>query len=71
MTTKPVVMPLSKALHVLATVHTRDDDEAGFIVLAGASPLAYLTPYSQGDYMRAWESVRAHIHFQIEPKGAK
>lgn len=68
MTTK-VVMPLSKALHVLAAFHTRDDDMTGFVVeMHPHHPSLHLTPFSQNDYIRAWESVRAHIHFQIEPK---
>jgi len=59
--TAKVVMPLSRALHILATVHTRDDDVTGFVVEMGAAPRPYLSPVSQHDYIRAWEAVRAHI----------
>ncbi len=63
-----VVMPLTKALTILATVHTRDDEQTGFHVIVGAHPDPHASPYSQGDYIRAWEAVRAHVHLQIEPK---
>ena len=65
---KIVAMPLSKALHILATIHTRDDDQTGFVVEWGARPDPYLMHVSQHDYIEAWRSVRAHIHLQTEPK---
>ena len=61
-----VTMPLSKALYILADVHTRDDDVTGFVILAGATP--HYSQWSTGDYMRAWEALRAHIHLQTEPQ---
>lgn len=67
-TSAKVAMPLSKALHILAATHTRDDDEIGFIVLGGAGPHHPGATCSMHDYMRAWESVRAHLHMQTEPK---
>ncbi len=62
-----VVMPLSKALHILASVHTRDDDQMGFSIEMSV-PRWSTSSVSPRDYIRAWESVRAHIHFQIDPK---
>ena len=66
--TPKIAMPLSKALHILATIHTRDDDVTGFVVEMGASPHWSMSPVSQHDYIRAWEAVRAHIHLQTEPQ---
>jgi hypothetical protein len=63
-----VAMPLSKALYILATTHTRDDDVTGFVIDAYASPYSVVSRWPPGEYMRAWESVRAHIHLQTEPK---
>lgn len=63
-----VAMPLSKALHILATIHTGDDDQVGFVVHVGASPRWSLSTVSQHEYIDAWRSVRAHIHLQTEPK---
>ena len=62
-----VAMPLSKALRILATVHTGDDDQVGFVVHARASPHWSMSAVSQHDYIEAWRSVRAHIHLQTEP----
>lgn len=62
-----VAMPLSKALHILATVHTGDDDMVGFVVHVGAQP-GFASPVSQHEYIEAWRSVRAHLHMQTEPK---
>lgn len=64
---KPV-MPLSKAVYVLADIHTRDDNVTGFVVLGGATPSMTGYKWTDSDYLRAWESLRAHSHMQIEPK---
>jgi hypothetical protein len=62
-------MPIAKALHILAAFHTRDDDVTGFVVeMHPQHPEVNMTPYSQTDYIRAWEAVRAYVHLQIEPK---
>lgn len=61
-------MPLGKALHILASVHTKDDEDCGFVIMHRASPNDYYSQYSPADYFRAWASVRAHIHMQHEPK---
>ena len=66
--TVTVAMPLSKALHILATVHTRDDDEIGFSIMIGGCSHSPWSPVSPREYIEAWRSVRAHIHFQTEPK---
>lgn len=59
-------MSLDRALHILATVHTRDNDAAGFVVMMGASPEG-VGWIPQGDYIKAWEVVRQHLHLQTEP----
>jgi hypothetical protein len=60
-------MTLEKALHILARTHTRDDDLTGFVVEWAPSPSVFWE-HSQADYFEAWKTVRAHIHFQTEPK---
>ena len=62
-------MPIEKALRVLAAFHTRDDDVTGFVVeMHPMHPAVNMTPFSQQDYIRAWEAVRAYVHMQTEPK---
>ena len=51
------LMPLAQALHILADVHTRDDDRTGFVVMHGASP-EYGSRYSWSQHLMAWASVR-------------
>jgi hypothetical protein len=60
-------MTLEKALYILASTHTRDDDLMGFVVEWAPSP-SYAWQHSQSDYIEAWKTVRAHIHFQTEPE---
>ena len=67
MTDPVVTMPLSKALYILASTHTRDDDQIGFVVLAGAGQYGYFSGWSPSDYFRAWEAVRAACHMQVKP----
>lgn len=61
-------MTLSEALHVIATIHTRDDDVMGFAVSSyvGGDFLAW--PYSREQYIEAWKTVRLHLHMQTEPR---
>lgn len=58
---------LEKALHILATCHTRDDDLTGFVVEYVPS-LEYGFEFTRADYIQAWKAVREHIHLQTEPK---
>jgi hypothetical protein len=58
-------MSLDKALFILADTHTRDDDLAGFVVMAGARPEFR---FSQSDYIQAWGTVRRHLHMPVDPK---
>jgi hypothetical protein len=60
-------MTLERALHILARTHTRDDDLTGFVVEWAPSP-SILWEHSQAEYIEAWKTVRAHIHFQTEPR---
>jgi hypothetical protein len=60
-------MTLDKALHILAEVHTRDDDLTGFVVEWAPSP-SFMWQFSKAEYFEAWRTVRAHIHYQTEPK---
>lgn len=59
-------MELVEALHILADIHTRDDDRAGFVVVAGAQWLPYVSPWMQEQYVEAWKVVRQHAGFQTE-----
>lgn len=63
-------MSLDQALHILASVHTRDDDAIGFHVRMGVSEVGWQAGHecSQSDYIEAWKVVRDHIHMQTEPK---
>ena len=58
---------ISKALHILATVHTKDDAELGFAVQIGARGPEPWDPFSQAEYVEAWKAVRERAHMQTEP----
>jgi hypothetical protein len=60
-------MTLEQALHILATVHTRDDNLTGFVVVWTPSP-SFAWEYSEAEYIEAWKTVRAHIDLQTEPQ---
>ena len=62
-------MTLDRALRLLATVHTKDDDQVGFVVVMGVSQVDWMHgyPYSQQQYIEAWEVVRQHLHLKTKP----
>lgn len=57
------MMPLTRALDILARALTRDDDLTGFVVQSHPE----LMFIGQVDYIRAWESVRYAIGLPTEP----
>lgn len=59
-------MELERALYILATVHTRDDPDFGFTLIAGARPDIY-SGFSQAEYMEAWKRLRMHLHMNVNP----
>lgn len=61
--TEAEVMQLCQALHILASVHTRDDDLVGFVVMSHAGP--EYSRWSQADYIEAWKSVRYNIGMTV------
>lgn len=60
-------MTLFTALRILAETHTRDDAAVGFVIMAGASPMSYVSPHSPERYNEAWKVVREQLHMQTEP----
>lgn len=60
-------MTLDQALHVLAEIHTKDDDATGFVLLIGAHANDYRTQWTQADHIEAWRVVRQHLHMQTQP----
>lgn len=56
-------MSLMEALSVLSTVHTEDDDLAGFVV---HTPPDFKW-IDREDYIRAWASLRQAIGLPSEP----
>jgi hypothetical protein len=62
-------MTLSKAIYILASIHTRDDDQIGYVILAGASWRPLETPFSQAEYTEAWKVLREQSNMQTEPVG--
>lgn len=59
-------MSLDRALFLLARVHTRDDDQIGFVIQAGAGP-DWGNLVSHGEYIEAWAVVRTHLHLPTGP----
>lgn len=64
-----LAMKLDQALHILVSVHTRDDDVTGFVVKVGAQPDPF--EWSRSQYLEAWEVVRRHLRMQTEPAKQK
>lgn len=62
-------MTLFEALRVLATTHTRDDDQLGFVLVAGL-PHWPFSEFSHEDYTEAWRIVRHELHMPTEPIGS-
>lgn len=64
------VMPLEKALHILAACHTTTDDLTGYRVHTLAiSP--GLWAFSQEEYVTAWGVVRRYLNLPVDPPEAK
>lgn len=61
-------MTLEKALYILATIHTREDDLTGFVVMSGVSPRSFIHPFDEGEYLEAWRVVRDAVHLPTAPK---
>ncbi len=58
-------MTLESALHILAKVHTMDDEWTGFVILFGSS--WQHSRFTPEQYLEAWRVVREHVHMQVEP----
>lgn len=61
-------MSLDEALHIIASVHTKDDDGVGFVFLVGATCESYMQPWSPSEHIEAWRVLRNHLHMQTEPQ---
>ena len=59
------VVTINEALRVLADMHTRDDDQVGFVV--EYSPNPHLSFWTQDEYIKAWQMVRERLHMKTEP----
>lgn len=62
----PRVIRLERALHILASVHTRDNVHMGFVVETDPRSDAYGS-VTQREYVDAWRIVRRYLHMQTEP----
>lgn len=58
-------MNLDQALHIIARIHTADDDSTGFHVRMGATPMFPLD-CRESDYVEAWKTIREHLHLRVE-----
>lgn len=61
-------MTLFEALRILAETHTRDDDQVGLVIIAGASPFSVVSPHPPERYNEAWRIVREQLRMQTEPR---
>lgn len=59
-------MTLFDALRILAAVHTRDDDQAGFTINTAALHTDFM-PCSKAEYLEAWSVVREQLHQPFGP----
>lgn len=55
-------MTLFEAIQIVARVHTRDDDEIGFVVEMGATPR-----YDHNRYVKAWGTIRREAGLPCDP----
>ena len=60
-------MPLTQALHILATIHTRDDPQTGCVVEFSVPQNVIKWQYSLAEYIAAWAAVREHLHMPTKP----
>lgn len=61
-------MTLSRAINILATIHTREDSVTGFVILAGATWREYESPFSHQEYNEAWKVLREQSNMTVEPE---
>ena len=61
-------MTLEQAIFHLVRVHTDDDEATGFHVKMGATPGMF--DCGRADYVKAWETLRAHIHLRTSKDGS-
>jgi hypothetical protein len=61
-------MSLNEALHILASIHTRDNDDMGFTVEAYLGGDFIGWQCSREQYIEAWKAVRKHLYMQTEPR---
>lgn len=60
-------MTLEQAIMWLVRVHTEDDERTGFHVKMGAHPHQF--DCTTQDYVKAWETLRDHIHLRTSRDG--
>ena len=60
-------MMLEQALHLLATIHTRDNNCVGFLVEMRVGP-PFSVPFRE--YCAAWKVVREAAHMTTRPENA-
>lgn len=62
-------MTLIEALDILARVHTKEDELAGFIVRAGVPSYDIMSAgVTWTAYVDAWGKLRAELNMPYEPK---
>lgn len=61
-------MTLEQALYILARIHTRDDDFAGFVIVSGVRHGEVLHSCSASEYIEAWRVVRDAVHLPTAPE---
>jgi hypothetical protein len=62
-------MSLEEAIMHLCRIHTDDDEVTGFNVKMGATPGVF--DMGTADYVKAWETLRAHIHLRTSKDGSR
>lgn len=62
-------MTLEQAIMHLVRIHTGDDEVTGFHVKMGATPTQFDS--TTQDYVKAWETLRSHIHLRTSRDGTR
>ena len=61
-------MDIGSAIRLLCEVHTKDNDDSGFVVNVGAHPQRHLhSDWHVDNYLRAWNTLRRAIEMPTEP----
>jgi hypothetical protein len=64
-------MNLFQAMTVLADVHTREDDQLGYVVEMAPSLMLRASRFTESEYTDAWGVIRREAGLPFEPPSSE